>query len=279
MNLSQKQINLCRDVLLPTIQQAYVLVYENQYGEDVAQWSYLGKHEFGPVAPYHLPDKTEELLVLSVQQKKLPWISKETRDVPFGILVGTPTHQVLAFRGTVVSIEWIQNSLFLQKSFSLSNEVKVHAGFLETHNSLWKRFKDQLEALLNPSLPLIITGHSLGGAVAQLMALELAALQPVVYTFGSPRVGNLAFVQHYNRTVKKSYRIVNGFDPVPALPPKLVLEKGKELYKHTKNEVSVYASVESLNHWRDLTHPDVLASHLPSTYLKALSHTLEKTSA
>lgn len=51
-----------------------------------------------------------------------------------------------------------------------------------------------------PSYNLIVVGHSLGGAVALLAALEFAALSwnPQVTTFGEPRVGNGAFVEHVN---------------------------------------------------------------------------------
>lgn len=51
-----------------------------------------------------------------------------------------------------------------------------------------------------PNYNLIVVGHSLGGAVALLAALEFAALgwKPQVTTFGEPRVGNGAFVEHVN---------------------------------------------------------------------------------
>lgn len=43
-----------------------------------------------------------------------------------------------------------------------------------------------------PDAKLLITGHSLGGAAAVIAAVALHAIvpDPVVYTFGAPRVGN-----------------------------------------------------------------------------------------
>jgi len=70
-----------------------------------------------------------------------------------------------------------------------------------------------------------ITGHSLGGALSSLLALDLALnggipRAPVVYTFASPNVGLQAnFVPQYNRWVPESYRVFNRFDLVPKLPP------------------------------------------------------------
>jgi hypothetical protein len=54
------------------------------------------------------------------------------------------------------------------------------------------------------------------------------------YTFGSPRVGNLAYCRTYNETVPNSYRIVSDGDIVTSIPPKMVI-----MYKHAGQEVLV----------------------------------------
>ena len=71
-------------------------------------------------------------------------------------------------------------------------------------------------------LPLLITGHSLGGALALLCAHRLA-LQTVpihsVHTFGQPRVGDHAFAAAYDSLLgDRTYRVVNQNDVVPRLP-------------------------------------------------------------
>jgi hypothetical protein len=72
-----------------------------------------------------------------------------------------------------------------------------------------------------------VTGHSLGGGLANLCALALrrcfgsdSDLVTKVYTFGGVKVGNQHFVNYYNEHVGEgmSYRVENLLDPGPHLP-------------------------------------------------------------
>src|SRR5208283_4495565 len=67
-----------------------------------------------------------------------------------------------------------------------------------------------------------ICGHSLGGAIATLLALDVAAntnfKDPAVYTFASPRTGDQVFVNTYDHWVPDTVRIANRMDLVPKLP-------------------------------------------------------------
>ncbi|KAJ7955513.1 Fungal lipase-like [Quillaja saponaria] len=71
-----------------------------------------------------------------------------------------------------------------------------------------------------------VTGHSLGGALATLLALELSssqlakrgAISLTMYNFGSPRVGNRRFAEVYNENVRDSWRVVNHRDIIPTVP-------------------------------------------------------------
>jgi predicted lipase len=64
---------------------------------------------------------------------------------------------------------------------------------------------------------LLLAGHSLGGALAQLAAHDIAtaaAKQGLTvsvgcYTFGAPRVGNHAFANEYNKLVPHTWHIIN----------------------------------------------------------------------
>ena len=65
----------------------------------------------------------------------------------------------------------------------------------------------------------MVTGHSLGGAVATLAAFDIARKarelgirqeQVLCYTFGAPRTGNAAFAELYNQTVPDTWMLING---------------------------------------------------------------------
>lgn len=63
------------------------------------------------------------------------------------------------------------------------------------------------------AVPVICVGHSLGGALATICALEIAhrfktAISLQTYTFGCPRVGDRRFANEYDRRVPFTFRFV-----------------------------------------------------------------------
>jgi hypothetical protein len=107
----------------------------------------------------------------------------------------------------------------------------VHTGFMTSWRNTRCTVVPHVEAALkdNPGYELTLVGHSLGGAVAALAALEFQARgwEPHVTTFGEPRVGNKAF----NRFLDERFnldadsaedalyrRVTHVDDPVPLLP-------------------------------------------------------------
>jgi triacylglycerol lipase len=59
---------------------------------------------------------------------------------------------------------------------------------------------------------LIITGHSLGGAIATISAVDLIISNfkiDEVYTFGSHRVGDIQFSNFIKNKLKQFIRVVN----------------------------------------------------------------------
>ena len=65
-----------------------------------------------------------------------------------------------------------------------------------------------------------MTGHSLGGAIAQLAAIEFAQLgyNVTLVTLGSPRVGDSNFADLLNRSIQRIYRITHSRDPIVHVP-------------------------------------------------------------
>ncbi|TPX67833.1 hypothetical protein CcCBS67573_g07362 [Chytriomyces confervae] len=123
---------------------------------------------------------------------------------------------------------------------------RVHAGMLHTARRLWKRdsclFLAVENALQeNPSFGLVLVGHSLGGGVATLLALEWSTLSPMsnpptpystspssglpafrpmhVYSFGTPCV-----VDHACSTSLKGLAttLIHGDDMIPTMSVGLI---------------------------------------------------------
>ena len=97
----------------------------------------------------------------------------------------------------------------------LHNGVKVHGGFLRAYNSLKGDIDAWLAALDPQPAELIVTGHSLGAAMATLMAsLNCDA---TLVTFGSPRVGGPGLAQMF--AGRPVHRYVDCNDFVTNLAP------------------------------------------------------------
>lgn len=161
---------------------------------------------------------------------KFIWPDFETLDQDLCAFIATsPICHLLCFRGTREKQDWYTDANCCVKAFS---EVfagapelgEIHGGFgaclaTEIH---------QIEAALrhrDRSKPLLVTGHSLGGALAVLAGLYLTAVSkdmiPVarIYTFGQPRVGVQKFCDTLTKVFpNKIVRFVHGKDMVPHIP-------------------------------------------------------------
>jgi hypothetical protein len=131
------------------------------------------------------------------------------------LTVNAAEFAVLAFRGTANFGDWEIDLNAARMPLPGFPDVGVHRGF-------WEAFADSADDItkavdaLPKNLGLYITGHSLGGALAQIASavLERDTLA-ACYTFGSPRVATLNF----DRDVKcPHYRLVNHWDLVPGVP-------------------------------------------------------------
>jgi hypothetical protein len=110
----------------------------------------------------------------------------------------------------------------------------VHMGFFSSWKDCRRLIVPHLKHLheSHPSYKLHLVGHSLGGAVAALAALETEVLgwHPTVTTFGEPRIGNSGLRDYLNALFKldnsdnedgiggRYRRMTHTNDPVPLLP-------------------------------------------------------------
>ena len=108
---------------------------------------------------------------------------------------------------------------------------KVHRGFLEAVNNVWKDeggrqgVGSRLQRLIDEHAdwPIYVTGHSKGGAMANIVALKIVDRWPHakvrVVTFAGARPGDAAFAAEYAARVPNSVRYESWPDLVPELPP------------------------------------------------------------
>jgi predicted lipase len=101
---------------------------------------------------------------------------------------------IVAFRGSSNIQNWILNIGTTRSSYSLCTGCSVHSGFYSGYNLVASQLKTNVNNLKAKygSARLMVTGHSLGGALAILGSADLHQLYPVdsVITFGQPRIGN-----------------------------------------------------------------------------------------
>jgi pimeloyl-ACP methyl ester carboxylesterase len=128
------------------------------------------------------------------------------------LLVDDGTARIIAVRGSDDVWDWLTNARFWHSDSPVG---RVHTGFLEAATTLLASLDGRLD-----ERPVYFTGHSMGGAVASLMAaLRAAGGAPVagVYTFGQPQVGLKSFNDQFRRQCSFPYfRFVHGADALAA---------------------------------------------------------------
>ena len=119
--------------------------------------------------------------------------------------------QYIAFEGSDTAKDWRRNLEFLIVDHD------EHLGFaLSARDLMSQMWLDGIQ--LDKDKPLVLCGHSLGGAVATIIAAQLQEIYPemVLVTFGSPRPGGRKFRERFK---VQHWRYVHENDVVPALPP------------------------------------------------------------
>jgi hypothetical protein len=189
----------------------------------------------------------------------------------------------VAFRGTEAGklLDLVADARFKLVPFGAA---RVHQGFLTAYESL----RDAIGHWLGPAdgKRLVITGHSLGAAMATLLAAEREEAELV--TFGSPRVGDPAFVDRFaGRAVR---RYVDCTDGVTAVPPSLIgyahlageryidhsglvhpePPTAEALAEDRRAGRMIYASRYAWKVWRNVLVRE-LADHAPVNYVSAVT--------
>jgi triacylglycerol lipase len=212
----------------------FIQAAEAQYASDPSQVS--------PATITKMP--AGYTLVRTIQMTD--FLATEQSRVFYGFVAvgGDPATAVAALRGTEGTMEWWDDFHWDLVPFTqVTNGGKVASGFHDIYSSIGTMAPGQqastsapgavaaevaeaatsgLAAGLDPAdLPLVVTGHSLGGALATLLVADLTAntaLKPQAWTFASPRTGDAAFAARYGALSTVSWRIYNQVDVVPYFP-------------------------------------------------------------
>ena len=125
---------------------------------------------------------------------------------------------LLAFRGTQPDRvgDLVSDARFAFEPCKLG-EGHVHAGFQNTALGLWPDVERWLHETAAKRKRLIVCGHSLGAAIATLLALPSKA--DLLFTLGSPRVGDADFVAQFEASALRVVRAVDCCDVVTEVPP------------------------------------------------------------
>ncbi|MEB3269711.1 MAG: lipase family protein [Leptolyngbya sp.] len=176
---------------------------------------------------------------------KVTLIESQTEgvDTQAAILFEEANNRVfLAFRGSEDQTDWLNNFQFRQKTYPYgdesSTEIRFHRGFMAAYFAVRDRVTEVMKQY--PQAAMVVTGHSLGGALATVAALDLQynitqhTQQPLtVYTFGAPRVGNAALIASFEQRVLDSHRYVYGRDLVTEVP------RWWQGYRHVPQQVNL----------------------------------------
>ena len=149
------------------------------------------------------------------------------------VVATTPTFALVSFRGTEKKLaDWLTNIAIdlTAPTWDPDAGFRVHKGFDEALDAVWTEVESTFAEndVFERKLPIWLSGHSLGGAVATLAALRLAHMLEqnakenmigAVHTFGQPRVGDRACADALERLLPARYfRSINQRDIVSRVP-------------------------------------------------------------
>jgi len=142
---------------------------------------------------------------------------------------------IMSFRGAANSENWETNFDTWPEPYPNApgvDDAEIHPGFYEAFHDLEDAgLYDAIVDIFrrHPWSDVLCTGHSLGGALTSITALELRQSDKYkeleignidVITFGMPRVFSPSLAVFFSDVVRTTWRIVNRYDIVASIPTK-----------------------------------------------------------
>jgi len=150
---------------------------------------------------------------------------------------------LVCIRGTQTPREWLANFTAIPSDFSLVPGFGlVHLGFEQMYGRVRRSIQNIL-ANIGADVRITVLGHSLGGAMATLGAVDIKRNMGKravdLCTVGGPRVGKIAFRRNFNLEIPLAFRVTNQFDIVPHVPS-IILG-----WNHVGEEIEVDGNVDN----------------------------------
>ncbi|MGB6208629.1 lipase family protein [Mycobacterium sp.] len=224
-----------RDVVLPLAEAAYTVMSGSQ-----------------AVLP---PGYTQtslikvDAVVLTAMTSPHPAVAAMTKDTNiFGLMGRNPATRsaFVSFRGTADVEDWLADLDAVPGDYRpVSGFGQVHTGFQDAYQLVRNSVATNLAGATAGCDEILITGHSLGAALAVLAAPDIFRsmppnkIEPRLITFAGPRVGLPDFVTAFNAAIESCFRVVNFLDIVPYVPPPPYVHVGAQITVDSGGPVQV----------------------------------------
>ena len=127
----------------------------------------------------------------------------------------------VVYRGTQSTQDWIDDFQFKKINYD-ELSCQVHKGFYEGEQSVITEVLTEVYNLheLYPTYRIVVTGHSLGAALATLTAYDIvqSGLNVQLINFGCPRIFDKACAKYASNIINKIVRVTHYKDIVPHVP-------------------------------------------------------------
>jgi triacylglycerol lipase len=207
--------SFARDVVLPLAEAAYTVMDGSK-----------------PDLPPGFAQTTliqADAAVLNTMTTLRPTVTAMTKNTDiFGLMGRNATSRIafVSFRGSSDVSDWLANLDAFPEGYSRIPQFgRVHGGFQDVYDLVRDSIAANLATATAGCDQILITGHSLGAALAVLAAPDISknmppnTIEPKLITFAGPRVGLSDFVEAFNADIESCFRVVNFLDIVPLVPP------------------------------------------------------------
>ena len=202
--VAKLSIDLCEDIYCNTLDQA-------ECGDNFYKFTTNPRYSDGTTAPDGESPagvvKNEKIVL----PKMLVW------DWNGDSQLGIPKTRFIILRGTHSLREWEENFECQEKTgteLGLGISGYFHQDFGKTGKRIWDKMKKFIE---NCDMPIVITGHSRGGALAEILHVVAKKNHPTqpIYCFAHAPPPSMKLDSTEVHLADDIYGFINGNDPIP----------------------------------------------------------------